>query len=982
MVVERLIARIRGQLELGTPDLEARSLAGEYATLCGRARERLEQCATLIRNGNDHAAFQVAESEPDLLGLCAQLSFAESDRWNALCRERGLPAGFPLDTQHVLALESLYGKEIGESHPLYRDYRDAIRHRDENRALSVLRSIVRINPADPNARSELSRLSAKFLRESLGRVTALFARHEEEAAIELMNQMERFGANELAGDPRWDEARRLRVDRLRVKAADQIGRLVAEAATARDGGRWEECAAAVGKARALERDHQLGLGPEILLSLAELEGWAGEIAAEAETEAATRAAVQALLEEWSFLRQDSVRRSSPAILIARLGTWLERAASFEERLPDGLIREARGLRQLTRARLSRRYAIMTTSWVCGLLCLLAGGYWWHLEQKSLAEASARFTEAETLLAFGDYDKASNALDELRRTPAGARDNAAWRDKESSLRNGIAEGRQLEQRLRTDALYLEARRREGVSLSNLGATRQRAKDYEDALAKTSPGVRERLAKILAEPAAIVAACSRVTEQAKAELNQQRAALRRQIDESPAGADLTAAALALERLRGLISSLKAAGQKELDDVEAEVDRAAIRLEGEKRSLETSRALSGAADLRSYLAALGSATGTLGDKSDFGQRAAFVLERAESLRGLPRPALAPRVGAMWDASAAADKLGVFRPDSLTESEVEILRRLSDDSLTRSLRRYNVLLTSSQGSRILRPAFIVGDPIETVTPLNGGKEVTVRAKEISREGAVTESSWSRRIFDNGVKSGEELQDGPAIPELDYLRGFGRLLTPGSNRASEPLLRSLDRIRRSSSPHIEPRAYQLQEIFRLMSMRPDAHGLIFTPSAQRDADQLRRITQNGMGPLDFLFREKWSDAQAELKALFVRQAGPTYADEAHFWRLVFGGLRNHGMIFAGMVTREGKAAPRENLPNVALYGLDIEGKPAVLFRIGADGAAQRVADAAPLSPLLRFAGSVAESARTAGIPAGLQPPEGGWELILQGRDL
>ena len=36
-------------------DLEARSLAGEYATLCQRTRERLEQCAALIRAGNDHA---------------------------------------------------------------------------------------------------------------------------------------------------------------------------------------------------------------------------------------------------------------------------------------------------------------------------------------------------------------------------------------------------------------------------------------------------------------------------------------------------------------------------------------------------------------------------------------------------------------------------------------------------------------------------------------------------------------------------------------------------------------------------------------------------------------------------------------------------------------------------------------------------------------------------------------------------------------
>ena len=31
---------------------------------------------------------------------------------------------------------------------------------------------------------------------------------------------------------------------------------------------------------------------------------------------------------------------------------------------------------------------------------------------------------------------------------------------------------------------------------------------------------------------------------------------------------------------------------------------------------------------------------------------------------------------------------------------------------------------------------------------------------------------------------------------------------------------------------------------------------------------------------------------------------------------------------------------------------------------------------------SVAEAAQAAGIPAGLQPPTGGWEALLQGRDL
>ena len=233
MQIDKLIARIRGQLEIGTPDLEARTLASEYSALCQRARERLEQCNTLIRNGNDYAAFQIAETEPDLLTLCSQLSFADSERWHNLCRERGLPSGFILDEQHVLAVEGLYGKSIGENHPLYREYREAMRTRDEDRALNVLRSIVRINPEDPTARSELIRLSAKFIRESLNQLEKLLNENKDDEAINLMGLMERFGDDDLNSKPQWINALNRRITILRQKASQQIPALIKDAEAAK-----------------------------------------------------------------------------------------------------------------------------------------------------------------------------------------------------------------------------------------------------------------------------------------------------------------------------------------------------------------------------------------------------------------------------------------------------------------------------------------------------------------------------------------------------------------------------------------------------------------------------------------------------------------------------------------------------------------------------------------------------------------------------
>lgn len=987
MQIERLIARIRGQLEAGTADLEARSLAGEYAALCGRTRERLEQCVALIRAENDHAAFQVAESEPDLLSLCAQLSFADSERWQAMCRERGLPSGFPLDDQHVLAVEGLYGKPIGESHPLYRDYREAMRQRDEQRALTVLRSIARINPDDPTARSELTRLSAKFLRESLDKVLTLFTQEATEEAVTLMYRMERFGANLLTNEPRWEDALDRRVRHLRLKAAAQITQLSHDAAVGRSEGNWEACALSLGRIRALQRDHQVNLADEREVILQGLESWAGELAATAEAEASLRANLQALSDEWLTLRQDSDRGTSPAILISRLNAWIEKATPFTDRLPEGLVREARGVRQLTRTRLSRRYALLTTSWVVGLLALLLGAYWGYDQQGLAAKAEGKFSEIKDLVTNWDNESAVTELDKFTKVHVAYANEAETKEEAAKLRELAQTQNDVELRLKTEAIYLEERRKAGITLANFAPVTQRVTAYLSELSKIGPAAKQRLQKYLSEPEAVLAACTKIGEESRTDL----AALRRQLQvamgESDTVANLPRALEALEKLRSLLANLTAAGIKNLDDAYAEVDRTAVRLEADLKSANAIRGLNDAGDLQSYLDAMAAVAATADPKTDLHKRAAFITEHAEALRNLPRSALAPRFGTMWDGAAKADATGVFQPSELLPSEDKIIRNLAGDKTAASLRKYNVRLhTRSADPRIMRQVYIAGDIFIQRNLLSGGTESVRTAKELTREGSLLEASWSLREFQNIngeiTKSGEDLLEGLVIPELDYLRQFNRFYDLQAGKLSEPLLRKLDLVRRSPTPHLELRAYQMQELFKVAAQRPEAWGLLFAPSAQRDAEQLRRITQNAMGPYDFLFKDKWGDVQSELRTFLTRQSGPAYADEARFWRLTIGSLQSAKLIYAGTVGRDGKPTLREPIKNSAIYGLDSEGKPAVLFRADQTGGLTRVNEAALLSPLLRLSGTVTEAAQSVGIPANLTPPDGGWEAILQGRDL
>ena len=982
MQAERLIARIRGQLELGTPDLEARSLAGEYAALCQRARERLEQCATLVRSGNEHAAFQSAESDPDLLGLCALLSFAESDRWHALCRERGLPAGFPLDGQHVLAVESLYGREIGESHPLYGDYRDAIRRREEDRALSVLRSIVRINPNDPNARSELARLSAKFLRESLGKVATFFEQGREEEAVELMNRMERFGANDLADEPRWDDALARRVAWLRSKAAQQVTTLVADAAEARAGGHWEACAASLGRVRSLERDHQLTLPAELSTQIVELEAWAGELAGVAEAEASLRATIESLNDEWATLQQEAARGSSPAILIVRLSSWLERATPQAERLPEGILREVRALRQNTRARLNRRYMVMTTSWVASLLLVIAGVVYWNILKTKEEESRDRFSEASRLIELYDHPAALVALDEFERGGISAADQAVRKAQTAQLRQRLATQNADEQRLHLEALALADRRKQGLTLGNVAETESRASKYLQEFNQVGGSLQSKLKAILPEPEGLLSACRQMLDRTRNDVATQIVLLNKAMGDDNVS-DLAKAAEALERLRLLLKTLTDAKDKDLDSALAAADRAELRLAGERKTIAALKGLGKAADLAGYLAALSdTAANTVGEKSDLSSRASFVFARAPTLQALPRSALAPRVGAMWDAAATADPSGIFNPAILTDVEQRGLRTLSDTSQADSLRRYTLNLYSVRGIATGRTVFVIGDITESKRNITDGVEFSQKAKELTREGAVVEITWSRREFNNGVRAGEEITNPATINELDFIRQVSRFQDAKTGKLLEPLIRTMDRVRRSDSRYPELRAYQLQELYRLATSRPDAWGLLFSPSAQRDAEQLRRITQNALRPYDFLFKDKWADIQLELRAFLTPPGGAGYAEEARFWRATFANLRNRKLIFAGWVGRDGKPELRETIKGSALYGLDNEGKATVLFRVGDDGEVKRVAEAAPLTPLLRYPGTVAEAAQAAVIPKGLITPEGGWETLLQGRDL
>jgi hypothetical protein len=970
MVPERLQARIRAQLALPAPDLEARVLAAELVALAARARERLEQCAALVRIGNEQAALEAAEAEPSLLDLCAWISFPEADDWRRLCRENNLPVAPPPDDTQVLAVELLYGKSIDESHPLYRDYRQAMRERDEPRALAVLRTIVSANPGDANARAELARLGAKYARENAGKARGLFAAGDAAGAVALMDRMERLGVSNLAGDREWESALRLRREWLESEAESRLAVLVAQAAEEMAQGRWEACASSVGNARTLERNLGLRLERSLADRLAAAEAWAAARVESARAEAAAEAEAAALAAELAELREAAAGQPGAGTL-RRLREWQARAADLPDRVSPGDTEEAEQLRQSVHGRLVRRHTALTAASILllGILVALANAGLADLR----AEAGLRASLAEARRQAEAWDLAA------AEATLGGLDDAGSRDEEAeTVRALILARAATERELAAEAALLRAAAREGVTASNFAELRRRALALRRTLADAGPALEARITPLAGDLPALIARCESLARSLAPEVRSLVASLETAIGTGSTLADPGAVRQAIARIRGLLDVPETRAAVDADLVDralARADLAEERLRLEQRSSEESKRLAVAPDLPAYLAALREMAAAQPPTPE-GKAAAAVLASETGLSGLPRTVLGPRVGAMWDALDAPAGAEAWSP-----GELAALAKVTDDRTLRGLRRFIVREHSARGERATSAILAVGEVNREQRRFQAGTETVTTAQVLRRNGEVTSETWSLRRFSNGAVSGEELAEGLPIPELDYQRRFLRSFDPVTRRPGEPLLRTLERVRaESGSPLL--RAYHLQELLAAASIRPIASGLTFSPTAQADARELRRLTQGGLSMTDFLFPEKWSDVRAELDRFLAR---PTvaYAEEARFLRALLSACREGGLVFAGRVGSDGRAVPRERLKDAILLGLDSQGRPAALFQGDAEGNPRRLRDALPYSPLLRLAAPPTESLRRAGqAPEGLTVPQGGWDALLRGQDL
>ncbi len=176
MTPKSIVVKIQELLSSSGSDglLFKRVVALAYCRQCSLVNALLEHCASMIKTGREYHAIIFAEANA-LLENVREFSFEEIKIWENYCRDNNLPFPLPFDGELVELVSSLYQKRVVQSHPIYRDYRRAMRLREFEKALCSITTIAKINTADSSAKMERERLRKNVIERKLKRLGELLA---------------------------------------------------------------------------------------------------------------------------------------------------------------------------------------------------------------------------------------------------------------------------------------------------------------------------------------------------------------------------------------------------------------------------------------------------------------------------------------------------------------------------------------------------------------------------------------------------------------------------------------------------------------------------------------------------------------------------------------------------------------------------------------------------------------------------------------
>ena len=959
------IQAIRSALKEETTTFSLEEAALIYAQQCAEAELRLDRVAAMMEKGSDYQALQVAEEEPALLDLVAALSFGDEKSWQGYCETQGLQVAPRLNAKIVQQLEALYGKGISANHPLYKDFRAAVLSRDDAKSLQIVRTILKLNPTDDNARKELLRLENKSLQEKIDQLREALKTDDEERIATLTEAIKaQAPAAKLERVDSFHQGEAVRVALRRRQAEEYLPELLERASTFPAQGNWRGVGNILDELNTLVKDHGLEPLPEVQVSQRQaLSAYHQKEAAADEKRRAFDRCIKAFVRYVEEIETRLLTGSGVTFdeIAERDETFVKRwkeLETFHLAVPNDILQRLKNAGQELRARLDRmqRGRRTKTMSLAALIVLLLGA----VTAVSLhAWKAYSFTqELAGYQAKGNCGSAENLIQKLRqeeqlllRWPylqAKIVETESWAKNARAIENQVGTAlTEIEKSFAGDASSLAptalVKKIDNVKL----LIPQLAADFAPAAQNRFKALETRRDLYLATE------LKHMTKDSGQAMTELEALSTAQLTHEKPAAQVAASCKDIEvKLRPLEQLLKS----EVDDLNLPADLEA-RITAMRKRLDSYQAdvtafaklreeTAKAATLDAYKAAL-----------QKWQEIKFV-EAATAIQMLDR---LPTEKAFQAALFTGGDEGILQailddksrynmaPDVALESDQKALLSLMHDDNLNEIFESTVIHYSPK-----KPSSVVyskGRPTEGVI----GSLLKWSAKffepRADENGVLfIERSYSR-FGDPGSYQGDAVTAIHLSKTSQCLNklGINRMLDEKGERVVSPLLEVMDKLVREEEASPIVRAYLMTKLEYMIRLRPYEWGLHLCPSLEQDLHALHVLLGNeSLRSEDWMVSSMQNKWTKPLGSFFAKCKNREYMKEAFARRNYLRAAVSAGLRFVGYVEVNGTPKLNQTGLNVdECWALGARSKKPMLVPKQAHAAPIPAADSPlPLSPI------------------------------------
>lgn len=916
----KLVRQIKGALSSGS-NSPVESMASEYAQLCQDANQRLESCAAMIEKGSEYQALQLAETEPVLLDLIATLSFAEAPEWASYCTLNQLPVPPKFDSKAVQVLDGLYAKGISANHPLYKDYRSAVTSRDDGKALHIIRSIVRLNPDDANAKAEHARIENKLFQLQLQELRTVLSQRNEGATIAALSELERLATPaRLSELPEFSQAQAVRREVSRREAIAVSERLIESLDEERQANSWRMVGDILARLGALQSEHGFSLRDQAAAKCAEMQQYFATQRAAADEAARFEHAVAtlgALAESFDtrLLTRSSLTLPEAQGLYGEFNCRWKEIEKFQRPIPEAFIQRVRASAgalhaELERLQRQRRLKIISVAVVA--VVVIAAAAWFTI---ATVRAQDYATQLAGLRDASQVGAAENMVREVRTEHSSLATQPKLAARLDEVEHWTRDERAKLGTIETGLSELEATAKAGMADTDpmeLATKIQSAGQLIDALAgdlRAAPASR-----LLVMRNQFDAHIAIVREKLIAHADDELTAL-----EKLAGSSLNydqpkeAVTRALADIDPALKGLEARARPAVTALEfplaqqARIAALRKRVELFREEVEAlakvSEAVLQATSLETFVQALS------GYKASKLSQAQEVNDARKLLAALPKPddlmagLLLPGDPVGWAAAKADATRESLAPDTVLPAEISKLVALRDDNYLSDI--WEVTFIDYHRKNERKNLYARHDLKKEGPNDIGGIQTTRWVGDIFDPASKAELpvfvpttfSMQRSAYGAGGDGEVSAKRLCAVSELLNKLELNRMTDSSGSKFERPLLGVFDALVRDTTTSAIFKAYLMQQLGIVLNVRPYAWGMEHCRSLRDDLAELDRLCEGTtLRSQDWLLERKRTQLGGKLDSFFDSLRERRYLAEARLHREIMLRVLKAGLQFGGFI--------------------------------------------------------------------------------------